>query len=213
MRRALSLLPLFFLLLFTGCATLFAEKQDTLTIKTEPPGAEVYAGAVPLGTTPLTHTFKRSTFEQTILNIRKEGYKTKELQLMRTVEPVALFNFGFFLTLSGATSWGIDALTGAMIQYSPTSYFIDLEKENGTPTALEIDRRRRMHFVLWNQSTLKEDIARGRGEYLSSYYRLINSPESEEAFLQHTQEAAPALLSKEDGVDFYEQMEASFRKK
>lgn len=209
MHRSLFLTALFFFLLSTGCATMFAEKQDTITIKTEPPGAVVYRGTEPLGTTPLSQTFKRSTFEQTVLNIRKEGYKTKELQLMRTIEPVALFNFGFFLTTSGATSWGIDAVTGAMIQYSPNSYIIDMEKESGAPAASETDRRRRMHFVLWNHQALKEDIARGEGEYLSSYYRLINGQESEATFLERAQKSAPDLLNKEDGMDLYEQLEAS----
>ncbi len=45
MNRFIFFIGIFSLLLSTGCATLFSNKEDTITIKTEPPGAEVYRGA------------------------------------------------------------------------------------------------------------------------------------------------------------------------
>ncbi|MBI3805353.1 MAG: PEGA domain-containing protein [Nitrospirae bacterium] len=207
MDRLIAFVLLFFFL-FAGCATMFSQREDTVTIKTEPPGAEVYLGVEPLGTTPLTRTFKRSTFEQKNLNIRKEGYKTKELPLMRTVEPVALFNFGFFTTTGGATSWGIDAMTGAMTKYDPNSYYIDLEPEEKRSNLLEDHRRSRAAFVISNHHRFKEEIARGGGAYLSAYYQIRRRPERYDAFLQRLRDAAPALLSQEDGVDFYHALEA-----
>lgn len=206
MRRILSLFSLFFLFLSAGCATLFAERQDTITIKTEPEGAEVYLGVDLLGTTPLIHTFKRSTFEHKNLSIRKEGYKTREMLLSKTLEPVALLNIGFIITW-GASSWATDATTGAMLKYDPTSYYIDLEPVDRGPEAAEIDRRVRTRFVLFNHYRLKSDIARGEGEYVSAYYTLLKSPEHYDAFLRRLHGAAPALLSQKDGVDFYQSLE------
>lgn len=199
---------LFFLLLASGCATMFSRKEDAVTIKTEPPGAEVYLGAEPLGTTPLTYTFKRDTFEQKRLTLRKAGYKTREFDLGRTLEPKALFNLGFFLTTAGASSWGTDAATGAMIRYSPDSYFLDLEPENRPSDQAERARRGRTAFVLVNHRRLTSDLARGEGESLSAYYALLGLPERVDAFLIRMREAAPLLLSADDPVDFSEKLEA-----
>lgn len=207
MNRFLLFIAMSVLFLFSGCATLFSKKEDTITIKTEPPGAEVYVGVEPIGTTPLTYTFRRKTFEQKSLNIRKAGYKTKEMQLGRTLDATALFNFGFFLTTSGAPSWGIDALSGAMVQYDPQSYFIDLEPDKREAEPGEEDRRSRRAFVLFNHHRLKSDIARGGGEYLSAYHRMIESPEGYGLFLDRLRQDAADLISREEGVAFYEEME------
>lgn len=208
MRRVTLLLSFFVLLLSTGCATMFAKREDTVTFKTEPPGAEVYLGVDLLGTTPLTYTFRRSTFEQKNLSIRKEGYKTREMLLSKTLEPVALLNIGFITTM-GASSWATDAVTGAMIRYDPTSYYIDLEPVSGEPKQTEIDRRDRTKFILFNQHRLKSDIAQGEGEYLAAYYNILRRSEPYDTFLQRIQAEAPALLSQKDGVDFQQALERS----
>jgi hypothetical protein len=195
-------------ILLSGCATMFASHSDMITIKTEPPGAEVYRGADLLGATPLTYTFNRNTFEQKKLNIRMKGFKTKELELGHTLEPVALFNFGFFLTTSGATSWGIDVLTGAMIKYDPNSYFIDLEPADGKLDSKEISRRWRALFVLINQDALRDDIARGDGEYLSAYYGALSRAQPYDTFIQSIRKDAAELLAQEDGVELYRFIEA-----
>lgn len=200
----ISLLAVF----LSGCATLFANPSDRITIKTEPPGAEVYNGAESLGTTPLTYTFKRTTFEQPSLTIHKPGYKTKELPLGRTLEPIALFNFGFFLTTSGATSWGIDALTGAMVQYSPSSYFIELEPVGERPVSADLDRRSRLYLVVTGYPSLVKEIAEGDGELLRAYYRNLNTPESYEVFRRRVQSSSPGLLGQADAVELYMYMES-----
>lgn len=207
MLSSVFMIPLLILLL-SGCATMFSKSSDTIMIKTEPPGAEVYLGADLLGTTPLTYTFKRNTFEQKALNIRKAEYKTKELNLGRTLEPVALFNFGFFLTTGGATSWGIDALTGAMIKYNPSSYFIDLEPIDRKPESSDINQRGRILFVLLNYGSLRDNIARRDGEYLHAYYKALRSPRDYDAFLQTIRAHSAELLSQEDGADLYRYIEA-----
>lgn len=201
----------FLLFLASGCATMFSKKEDTITIKTEPPGAEVYLETESLGTTPFTHTFKRNTFEQKRLSLRKEGYKTRELNLGRALDPKALFNLGYILTTGGISSWAIDAATGAMVRYSPDSYYLELELENRAPDSVELKRRVGRAFVLFNHDSLKSDIARGEGEYISAYYALLNSPELYDMFLRRMKEAAAELLSQEDGVDFFKQLEDNLK--
>lgn len=213
MRRVTLLLSLF-VLLSTGCATMFAKREDTVTIKTEPPGAEVYLGDRPLGTTPLTIPMKRRMPVQR-LNLRKEGYKTREIELETTVAPVAFLNCAtcpfFILTPFATSSWGTDITTGKMIRYDPTSYYIELESEAKASEAAARARSDRAAFVLYNIQGLKSDIARGEGEYLAAYYRLIDHRESESVFLQRIRDAAPALLSREDAVDLHNDMEDNLK--
>lgn len=206
MHRATRFLSLFLIFFTTGCATLFAQKEDTITIKTEPPEAEVYLGTELLGTTPLVRTFERSTFEHKNLSIRKEGYKTREMLLSKTLEPVALLNIAFIITY-GATSWGTDATSGAMLKYDPTSYYIDLEPVDAPPEPAALERRERIKFVLFNQHRLKSDIAQGDGEYLSAYHAITRTPEPYPLFLRRVREEAPGLLSQQDAVDLYARME------
>ncbi|TAK03537.1 MAG: PEGA domain-containing protein [Candidatus Manganitrophaceae bacterium] len=211
---ALFVVSISLLFFASGCATLFSEKEDIVTIKSEPPGADVYLGDRPLGTTPLTIPMKRS-ISMKRLNLRKEGYKTREVKLETTVAPVAFLNCAtcpfFILTPFATSSWGTDITTGKMIRYDPTSYYIELESEAKAPEAGARARSDRAAFVLYNIQGLKSDIARGEGEYLSAYYRLIDNQESESVFLQRIRESAPALLSRPDAVDLHNDMEDNLK--
>ena len=207
MRKAMVfLMGIIFL---SGCASMYAPSSDTITINTVPPGAEVYDGVTLLGTTPLTHTFKRDTFEHKKLSIRKEKYKTHEFKLGRTLEKVALFNFGFITTTWGATSWGIDALNGNMIRYDPDSYLIDLESAgSGTESGSSLERRNRLRFVLMNYDSLRSDLARSDGDYLLAYHRLRNSRDDYQTFLGSVLSESSVLLAQEDAVALFQSMES-----
>jgi hypothetical protein len=193
-----------------SCATIFAPGKDDITIKTDPEGAEIFDGADFIGETPLTHSFVRDTVEHKELTIRKKGFKSQKLYLDRTLEKVALLNFGFILTTGGATSWGIDALSGHLIRYSPDSYFIELEKETGQTSRKEQAHRKRLRFVITNQDYLKKDIAMGQGEYLRAYYEM--SPpggpfDDYRSYLSRVSGQAQSLLAVNDPVEFHHELE------
>lgn len=133
-------------ILLSGCASMNAPDSDKISINSIPAGAKVYDGANLLGTTPMTHTFKRDTFQKKTLTLRKEGYKSQDLLLGTTLAKEALWNLAFITTTMGVTSWGIDAANGNMVQYHPDSYLIDLEKR-GRPESARI-RRAFSVFVL-----------------------------------------------------------------
>jgi len=192
------------LLISAGCATLFSRGYDDLTIESNPPGAEVYWGAEKIGTTPFTRRFDRDTFEIPKLTFRKAGYLTQTVTLQRTLERTALFNFGFFLTTCGGTSWGIDAVSGNMIRYTPDSYLIDLQKADDVGSATWQQRHLALAYLLTNQANLLSDIARGGGDYLEAYYFLHATPATlaaYPAFLQAVRQSAPRLLACETGLE------------
>ncbi len=201
---ALSFLCFAFIL--NGCATMLAPGADTVTIKTIPAGAGVYDGVTLLGKTPLAHSFKRETFDQKTLTLRLQGFRTQELILTKSLEKKSLWNFVFFITTCGATSWGIDALNGNMVMYSPDSYLIDLRKDGKSPDSKEGARWDSIRFAVMNRDNLMKDVASGNGEYLRAYYETLPpspSPEGYQEFLDKVAGRAHDLLSTCDAVDFW----------
>ncbi len=190
--------------LLAGCASMYAPGTDKITINSVPEGAKVFDGANLLGTTPLTHTFKRETFQKKTLSVRKEGYQSQELQLGTTLETTSLWNFGFITTTFGVTSWGIDALNGNMVKYYPDSYLIDLQKDGAPAPQKEETRWQRLRFVAFNQDRLKTDIAEGDGEYLRAYFEIRSPsmlPGDYQAFLRGISGNASSLLSLSDPLE------------
>jgi hypothetical protein len=93
-------------LTMSGCATLFAGGNETVTIDSDPPQARVTAqnGQV-LGTTPLTTSLKPADY---VLTFTKDGYNPTTYSLTKKVDGIA------FLNLLCVLCWGIDFATGAV---------------------------------------------------------------------------------------------------
>ncbi len=145
----------------SGCATLFSPGFDELTITSEPAGATVWIDGRQVGKTPLTFVLDRDTFNQPMAAVRKNGYKSREFRIGKTLAVAAIFN------LSGLSSWATDATTGNMIEYSPKTYYFELEAKDAT-TAIE-PIKSSMRFALVNHAKLLTDISRGEGEHLKTY--------------------------------------------
>jgi len=202
---------LLILVALTNCATLYSKKEDVIEIKSDPSGAQVYSGATLIGTTPLKKEFKRSTGEPPALTIKKAGFPTKTLRLERTVDPAAFLNLGFITTTFGATSWGIDAGTGAMFEYSPKSYYVDLHKsdKNGSLNEEQLMRKKRVVFALINYNALLVDIAKGDGEFIGAYYKLAPTKKGYQDFLKEVKNDKTALLSQKDGLELNSYIESN----
>ena len=110
------------------------------------------------------------------------------------------------LIKSSSNLWGIDALSGAMIQYEPSSYFVDLEREDEDISLKGSEGRRQIYFALTNFDSIRRDIAKGRGEYLLSYFSLLERGEAYDVFLVEIEENSSQILAQEDGVELYRHM-------
>lgn len=171
------------LFLLAGCATLFSGTADRIRFTSATEKVEVYIAGRLVGRTPLEVTVNR-TFDRKarMVRVEKEGFRTQEFELGTTFATVAVLN------LSSLVSWGIDVLSGAVFEYSPNKYHIELlpERSGGKAAALYRLRRRRVYrFSLYNYDRLTVDAARGRGVYLSALAGLAYA-EAEQAgrFLQ-----------------------------
>ncbi len=166
----LSALPTMILLL-NSCATLFSERSDKITIKSEPSGADVFINEELKGKTPLVFDLDRQAFKEFKARVKLPGYESSEFRINKTLNTVSIFNTTSIL------SWATDALSGKMIQYSPTGYYAELKKlgKNASNTIDEQNNLDQLRFSFINFQKLQTDIARGDGEYLNEYLNIACS--------------------------------------
>ena len=120
MKKLILLMIMFYSLAF-GSATIFKGTQQAITINSEPEGAKVYVDGQLRGTTPLSISMQKSLSTHT-MRIVKKGYVPVTRVLKRQYDPTALANIIWDLSTT-------DFLTGAMFEYKPNNYMIELEKK------------------------------------------------------------------------------------
>ena len=107
------------LLLCTSCASIIKGTAQTIHVVSEPPGADIEINGVPHGKTPADVVLKKSLKGEPIV-LKKAGYEDKVFTPTVAFDPIAVLN------LFGLVGWGVDYFTGALMQYTPTSYTIPL---------------------------------------------------------------------------------------
>ncbi len=183
-----------------GCATIFGEQFDSMTLNSEPEGADVYWRGEHIGKTPFTYQMKRQT-AASYLEFAKVGYEDKRIDLARKVEPTAWFNLGFLIL--APSSVGTDVSTGAMWEYAPKSYVAKLMPAGRA----EIWNERVMEFVIANEQVLKKELARGSGESLNSFCSMIKKT-PEKCLTLTTRAKEDGALKSENGLTLYRALRA-----
>jgi hypothetical protein len=183
---------------------MFSKDSDEISFESYPSGAQIYNGTELYCTTPCKKTLKRETFRPITITVKKEGYQSQDVLLQKTVDKVSLFNFGFITTTGGATSWGIDALNGNMIEFFPHSYVIELTKRTSGTQGMKP-----LHFLVVNFKEVQADIARGGGEHLEAYAILSNIPVAHlESILNGTASHKVELLNTTDALAMHRQFQS-----
>lgn len=108
----------------TSCATIFTGSKDSITFNTKPEGAKVIFQGVEKCVTPCTTEFQRTLGKRTV-EIKKDGFESKEVKLEKNFNAVTLVN----LIFGGVIGFGIDLATGSFLKYDPKTYTVEL-KEN-----------------------------------------------------------------------------------
>lgn len=200
------LLALLCLVASTGCATIFSSSDQAVSFSSNPQGAEVLVDGVPIGVTPMTTRFDRNTFATRVITIRRAGAEPTRFFLQKTLNAVAILN------LTSLLSWVTDAATGALIEYSPGAYHVELRPAFPTPPmgpggySLEprpgADREA-LWFVLVNDSRLRTEIARGGGEYTRTLARIWGIEQASPRLSRALRRRAPDLLATEYPYHLY----------
>lgn len=158
-----------------SCATVFSRKHDTVSFISDQQGIQAFLDGDPVGTLPLQVTLKREVFKERTVTFKKPGYTTYAMRIQKSLNTTALFNFTCW------PSWSTDALSGAMIEYSPTKYMIELTPATATAPALQ---RYRYHvFVGHNFHDLVHDIARGDGKFLAALLAMLTESDRDKTAL------------------------------
>lgn len=121
MKRYFALVLLLVALpLLNGCATLFTGTDDIVTFESSPVGAEILVNGIEKGKTPVSVPIKRSVNSAEVV-LRFPGYETRVFKLEQE------FNYVSLLNLFNVLFWGIDVVTGAVLNYRPTYYEFNLQ--------------------------------------------------------------------------------------
>jgi hypothetical protein len=115
------LLASVFMACLTGCATVFHGTEQTVHVTSNPPGATVEVNGLERGVTPVDVSVKKGFTGETIV-LKKAGYETKSFQPAVKFDPISLVN------IFAVIGFGVDAVTGAMMEYAPATYDVPLTK-------------------------------------------------------------------------------------
>lgn len=164
----------------TGCATIFTGTSDTVSFSSNADPVRVFIGGRNVGTTPLTIEVNRQTRKGPLVRFEKEGYGTQEFFLEQQFNWVSVLDISSILT-----SGGIDVLTGAIMEYSPKQYHIEMLSTKQTSI---YDRKRQIEFarfVLFNAHNIQKDIASGGGEYSNTLATIIDPTSSNNKYFDN----------------------------
>ena len=146
----------------------------------------------------MTSAIDRTTFATHYITLRYPGFEPQRFLLEKSLNGIAILN------LSSGCFWLTDALTGAMIEYSPNAYHFEL-RPAGPPPAIQPPSATRDHdalwFVLFNHHRLRTEVSRHGGEYLRTLASLWRV--DYDALRSRIAQRDASLLSLLYAYDFY----------
>lgn len=122
MSKILSVFLLSVVFTLTGCASIVDGSEQMIVFQSMPNDAEIYIDGKLMGKTPLTVPVERA--EGKSFTIRKDGYKEQTIKMPVKLNPTFWGN----LIIGGAVGSSTDSSTGAIHEYAPGSYVLNLEK-------------------------------------------------------------------------------------
>ena len=181
---------IFFSIMLAGCATIFSGTSDEMSFSTNVDPVNVYVDGLKVGDTPLNVAVEKKVGEGRVVRFEKAGYKTQEFKLKNKFDPVAVLD-----VTSVITSGGIDVLTGAIMEYSPKQYHIEMLKDNQIIQRSQSKQIQFASFVLTNADAIKENLATDGGEALDALLLLVGSGQSSFKFSKWLASNKPLLIS------------------
>ncbi len=121
-----------FILLLSGCATLFTGTDDDIRFESDPAGAIVFINGLEKGVTPTTVNVKRSINDVNIA-LQLDGYETRQFVLEKE------FNKASFFNLFNVLFWAVDAVSGSLMKHAPQYYEITLRPNGMVQSSVTID--------------------------------------------------------------------------
>jgi hypothetical protein len=180
-----------------GCASIVKGRSQTITVSSNVDGAEVFLDGQKIGTTPYVGIVTKN---KGTLMVQKPGYKTVNVSLSKTLEPIFWGNI-----ITGGTLGSItDFASGSAFQYAPASYQVDLRPDGPTAEG-EFERRAAARrFAMTYLDRISADLAQGSGDHLNALLAIVNGDRAGRADADSIRKAL--VTSEADPVRFGNQV-------
>ena len=103
-----------------GCSTIVNGTTQSVSISSDPSGAEVQVDGNPVGVTPLSTELKRK--HNHLVTISLDGYKTQQITINKVMSGAVAGN----ILAGGLIGWGIDAANGSQYKLKPDTIAVVL---------------------------------------------------------------------------------------
>lgn len=158
-------------LLSGGCASIVKGTTQAIPIASDPAGADVKIDGTKVGQTPMSIDAKRKTDH--LITIEKTGYQVEGVALTRNVGGAVFGN----IVAGGLIGWGVDAMSGAQYNLTPTTINVKLKPANGaegdnpaqSPAVIFIAELRRLDDLHEAKKLTDEEYAKMRTSLVEKY--------------------------------------------
>lgn len=159
-----------------GCSSIINGTTQQVSVNSNVQGAEVFIDGVTLGTTPLINArIKRK--DSSFLVVKKEGYKDYQQTLQTRFDNWFWGN----LIIGGVVGSTTDLVSGTTHLLDPNTLYIQLEPVNGGGLKSDSANDQKLRtFVMTAYTQILNDIKIGKGEYLNSLFKLLNTSKNNE---------------------------------
>jgi hypothetical protein len=103
-----------------GSATIASGTSQSISFNSEPEGVSVLLDGQMKCKTPCTVSVKKNAFSN--ITFKKEGYQSQNVPLTTSMDGVGILNIFWDLSTT-------DAITGALWEYAPNSYMVEMKKK------------------------------------------------------------------------------------
>lgn len=103
-----------------GCSTIVNGTTQSVSISSDPAGADVQVDGNPVGVTPLSTELKRK--HNHLVTISLDGYKTQQIPINKVMSGAVAGN----ILAGGLIGWGVDAANGSQYKLKPDTIAVVL---------------------------------------------------------------------------------------
>jgi len=157
--------------LTSGCASIVKGTTQAIPVSSNPSGADVALDGNKIGQTPISIEVKRKTDH--LITISKPGYNTESIAITRNFGGAVLGN----ILAGGLIGWGVDAVSGAQYNLTPTTISMNLYKSGEEPDSYKEPRQDAAVFIgkLKELDNLRDSKQITDEEYVKMRLSLVNS--------------------------------------
>lgn len=178
--------------ILAGCATIISGTSNVISFSTNADPVRVYIDGLNVGNTPLKVAVEKKVGKGRVVRFEKAGYMKQEFNLKSKFDTVAILDI-----TSVITSGGIDVITGAIMEYDPRQYHVEMLVNDEALLKGQSKQIQFASFVLTNADAIKENLATGGGEALDTLLFLVNSGHSSFKFTKWLTNNTHSILSTE----------------